>query len=247
MPKNTLRKRRGRNRNAPRYVIELSIPGIRERIPETQYKKFEYEAKELGRLERDLFYEDFVRAHDNADIFALAAEECIDRVRHILGKNADSVCQEIAVVLRRAAGAQALLRTSQAASRQAKRPTPPRNPEGRTDAADDIFSLPALPPGLEWPATTFAQSPFSGKGKREGIIKFLRTREWQSILKSDFVVTRQLLKKLDYSAWKGLENYLRNHELPKDINILTDDDLARDLARGQLGAIRSHGIRKLHT
>ena len=67
-------------------------------------------------------------------------------------------------------------------------------------------SLPALPPSLAWPQTTYSRSPEAERGGG-GIVAYLE-REWLALLQAG-IATRRVLELVDPSAIRGIENFTR--------------------------------------
>lgn len=129
--------------------------------------------------------------------------------------------------------------------------------EAQVKAARELTDRATAPPRLEgdaprvagaaasvrpaWPSETWKGSPEELSRKQGAIITYLR-RVWKPFIDEyHAIVTRQILKELDYSAGRALEGYLRYNPWPADIPILTSAELRR-----RLGGPRILG-KPLHT
>jgi hypothetical protein len=76
----------------------------------------------------------------------------------------------------------------------------------------------AVPPA--WPTAKWKDAPEKIRGKKGGIITFLK-REWEPFIQNTGeVVTRDVLAAHDREAEAALTRYVENHAMPKGISIL---------------------------
>ena len=88
----------------------------------------------------------------------------------------------------------------------------------RPVAAAPAAALPPAPPA--WPTAQWKNAPEKIRGKKGGIITFLK-REWEPFIQNTGeVVTRDVLAAHDREAEAALTRYVENHAMPEDISIL---------------------------
>jgi hypothetical protein len=108
--------------------------------------------------------------------------------------------------------------------------------EPRPEAAATETTTPKASNGLEWPTEKWKGSPEELSRKRYQIIVFLR-RVWKPFIENNnVIVTREILKERDADAASALRGYLQYHEFPKDIRILTSDQLRQHLTKQPISA-----------
>ena len=118
-------------------------------------------------------------------------------------------------------GVDAAARRREAAATEttARAKEPPRPDDAAAPAAT------AAAPDLEWPNEKWKGSPEELSRKRYQIVAFLR-RVWKPFIdKNNVVVTRQVLMERDKAAALALKGYLRAHDMPDDVGIVSDKQL----------------------
>jgi hypothetical protein len=122
------------------------------------------------------------------------------------------------------------------AAKAARETTSPATADPRPDAA-------APTPGndLEWPSEKWKDSPEKIRGRKNGIVNFLK-REWEPFIKaSGTVVTQDTLAAHDVDAERALSRHLETHDFPKGLSIVYPKHFVKiiegrpDLVRAALG------------